>query len=439
MEENINERLSELGTKILATTRNELYIHMRFLDVALSSFAYVIDPSVNGVGTDGMCIFYHPGALGGMYRQNRVRMNRAYLHMVLHCILHHVTRRKGRDKTLWNISCDIAVESIIDHWHLKCIHMVQTRLRKDIYGQLERNLKVLTAEGIYRQLVSFGLEEKKIKELQMEFRVDDHQYWPEDPKQDLHQEVENKWKNISEKTETDMETFSSEESQQAGNLIGQVQVENRDRYDYREFLRKFSVLREEVSVDPDSFDYIFYSYGLSMYGNMPLIEPQEGKEVKKVEDFAIVIDTSMSCSGDLVKKFLEETYGVLTEAESFFHKVNIHIIQCDEMVQNDQKITDEKELKEYMEHLELIGEGGTDFRPAFEYVNHLIEQGEFYHLKGLIYFTDGKGIYPKKKPPYQTAFIFMQEEYEDVDVPPWAVKLIVDAEDLDEGEEEHEY
>ena len=57
-----------------------------------------------------------------------------------------------------------------------------------------------------------------------------------------------------------METFSSEESQQAGDLIGQVQVENRDRYDYREFLRKFSVLREEVSVDPDSFDYIFYSY-----------------------------------------------------------------------------------------------------------------------------------------------------------------------------------
>ena len=199
------------------------------------------------------------------------------------------------------------------------------------------------------------------------------------------------------------------------------------------------IVKEEMTVDPDSFDYNFYSYGLSLYGNMPLIEPQEWKEVKKVEDFAIVIDTSMSCSGDLVKKFLEETYGVLTEAESFFHKVNIHIIQCDEMVQNDQKITDEKELKEYMEHLELIGEGGTDFRPAFEYVNHLIEQGEFYHLKGLIYFTDGKGTYPKKKPPYQTAFIFMQEEYEDVDVPPWAVKLIVDAEDLDEGEEEHEY
>lgn len=439
MKENLNDRLSQLGQRIFIATRNELYIHMRFLDVALSSFSYVLDPSITTVATDGIHMFYHPGTLGGMYRQSRVRTNRAYLHMVLHCLLHHLTRRKNRDKVLWNLACDIAVESIIDHWHLRCIHQPQTRLRKDTYAQLERSLKVFTAEGIYRQLIEWKLNEKKQKELSMQFLVDDHQYWPEDPKQEMHQEVENRWKNISEKTQTDMETFSSEESQQAGDLIGQVQVENRDRYDYRAFLRKFAVMREEVTVDPDSFDYVFYSYGLSMYGNMPLIEPQEWKEVKKVEDFVIVIDTSMSCSGDLVKKFLEETYDVLTEQDSFFHKVNIHIIQCDEMVQNDQKITDEKELKNYMDHLELRGEGGTDFRPAFEYVNQLIERGEFYHLKGLVYFTDGKGTYPKKKPPYQTAFIFMQEEYEDVDVPAWAIKLVVDAEDLDEGEEENEH
>ena len=39
-------------------------------------------------------------------------------------------------------------------------------------------------------------------------------------------------------------------------------------------------------------------------------------------------------------------------------------------------------------------------------------------------------------PSYQTAFIFMQEEYEDTEVPAWAVKLIVDTEDLEEGEED---
>ena len=93
-----------------------------------------------------------------------------------------------------------------------------------------------------------------------------------------------------------METFSKEASQESGHLIDQVKVENRVRFDYRQFLRKFSVLKEEMAVDEDTFDYVFYSYGLSFYGNMPLIEPQEWKEVQKVEEFAIVIDTSMSCS-----------------------------------------------------------------------------------------------------------------------------------------------
>ena len=136
-----------------------------------------------------------------------------------------------------------------------------------------------------------------------------------------------------------------------------------------------------------------------------------------------------------VKNMGRVEYSLLANGEWGFEGNIMTILLEDSFLARDKS----RVLKEYMEHLELIGEGGTDFRPAFEYVNHLIEQGEFYHLKGLIYFTDGKGTYPKKKPSYQTAFIFMQEEYEDVDVPPWAVKLIVDAEDLDEGEEEHEY
>ena len=94
-----------------------------------------------------------------------------------------------------------------------------------------------------------------------------------------------------------------------------------------------------------------------MYGNMPLIEPQETKEVKKIEEFAIVVDTSMSCSGELVRKFLEETYDVLSENESFFRKVHIRILQCDEKVREDVRITKQKDWKEYMEHLKFYGGG----------------------------------------------------------------------------------
>ena len=76
-------------------------------------------------------------------------------------------------------------------------------------------------------------------------------------------------------------------------------------------------MRETMQVDMDAFDYIYYDYGLRTYGNMPLIEPLETKEIKKIQEFVIVIDTSMSCSGDLVKKFLSQTYQVLSESESF--------------------------------------------------------------------------------------------------------------------------
>ena len=429
-QEGFSEKIENVSRQILRISRNELYLKMRFLDVALSSFTFVMDEEIETIGTDGISIYYHPQYLGGLFREDRIQVNRTYLHMVLHGIFRHMIRQKGRDRRYYHLACEIAVESIIDGMNHRCILRSRSLLRRETYQKMQKKMKVLTAEKIYAELIRWNLTEYELAVLEQEFLTDSHVYWPQDEDKKKQEQVENQWQSISEQMETDMETFSKEASADSGHLIDQVKVENRQRFDYKQFLRKFSVLREEVAVDPDSFDYVFYSYGLSLYGNMPLIEQQEWTEMQKIEEFVIVIDTSMSCSGELVKKFLEETYSVLSEHNSFFRKINIHIIQCDDQVQKDQKITCEEELKEYMENLELFGEGGTDFRPAFEYVNKLLEQHTFSQLKGLIYFTDGQGIYPAKMPPYNVAFVFMKEDYEDADVPPWAIKLILEEEDL---------
>lgn len=427
------EKLEMIGRKILTVSRNELYLKMRFLDVALSSLAFVMDVGADGLGTDGLFLYYHPQYLGGIYREDRIRVNRLYLHLVLHGIFHHITRRKGRKERLYSLACDIAAESIIDGMQYRCILAGRSLLRRETYGRLHKELKVLSADKVYRVLHDLGLSEEETLRLEAEFRIDDHSYWPKEEEKKKQEEIENRWQDVSEQMETEMETFSEEMSSGAGDFIGQLRVENRERFDYRQFLRKFSVLREETAVDEDSFDYVFYTYGLSLYGNLPLIEPLEWKETQKVEEFAVVIDTSMSCSGELVKKFLEETYDVLSENNSFFCKVNIHVIQCDDRVQTDRKITSGEELREYMENLELRGEGGTDFRPAFLYVEELMRRHVFGQLKGLIYFTDGKGIYPGKMPPFETAFVFLEEDYEDMDVPPWAMKLVLSEDELNRG------
>lgn len=429
-EQLIAEKLHTVSCQILRLSRNELYLKMRFLDVALSSFAFVLDDTIDTIGTDGKAIYYNPAWLGGMFREDRILVNRVYLHMVMHGIFRHMIRKKGRDERYYHLACEIAVESIIDSMQHRPVRRSRSWLRRETYRRLQEKLKVLTADKIYEELIRWELDGKEILKLEEEFLTDSHVYWPKDEDKKTQQEIENKWQDISEQMETDMETFSKEASADSGHFIDQVKVENRERFDYKQFLRKFSVLREEMAVDPDSFDYVFYSYGLELYGNMPLIEPQEWTEAQKIEEFAIVIDTSMSCSGELVKKFLEQTYAVLSENDSFFRKVNIHIIQCDDQVQTDQKITCEEELIDYMDNLELRGEGGTDFRPAFEYVEKLQKEHAFSQLKGLLYFTDGQGIYPVKMPNYEVAFVFLKEDYEDANVPVWAMKLILEEEDL---------
>lgn len=419
------EKLRSLGVSILCAARDELYFSMRFLDVALSSFVYRMDISVSPFGTDGAVMYFHPQYLGGMLRQNRILVNRGYLHMVFHCIFRHMFKQAD-DARYWDLSCDIAAEHLIDGCDLRPVRWSRSLLRRETYRKLEDKKRVMNAERIFRELKSWELTEKELAGLEEEFRVDDHRYWEnKNPEQKQDPELRKKWQEINEKMETDLETFSKEASEQNGSFLGELRVENRERQDYREFLRKFSVLREEMGTDPDTFDYGFYSYGLSLYGNMPLIEPQETREVRKIADFAVVIDTSMSCSGDLVRRFLEETYSVLKQNDSYFRKVNVHIIQCDEKVHTDVTITSEKELRAYMEHFELYGEGGTDFRPAFAYVDELIRRGEFDDLKGLIYFTDGYGIYPSRMPAYKTAFVFAEEDYTDADVPAWAIRLIL--------------
>ena len=243
---------------------------------------------------------------------------------------------------------------------------------------------------------------------------------------------ERSWEEISKQVEMDLQTFSKSWGYDAGSFMKTLSVANRKKYDYTEFLRRFSVLSEEMKINDDEFDYIFYTYGLRLYGNLPLIEPLEYKETQRIRDFVICIDTSESCKGELVQKFVEHTFNVLKDQEDYAHKVDIHIIQCDSKVQSDIEITDLRDTAKLMEGFRIRGMGGTDFRPAFAYVDDLRRQGQLEDMQGLIYFTDGLGDFPDEAPDYDTAFVFMDQGEGDIPaVPPWAMRILVDEEGIE--------
>lgn len=242
---------------------------------------------------------------------------------------------------------------------------------------------------------------------------------------------EKDWAEIAKQIEMNLEMFSKEWGEQAVNLVSSLEVANRKKYSYTDFLRSFMTVNEAMKLDMDEFDYIYYTYGIDMYGNIPLVEPLEYKDTHQIRDFVLAIDTSESTSGELVRRFIEHTFEILKESENFTREVNIHIIQCDNHVRSDIKITNVNQILPLMEDFRIRGFGGTDFRPVFDYVDHLRRNGELRDIKGLVYFTDGLGRFPEKTPGYETAFVFLSDGERTLpSVPPWAIKVVIDEHEI---------
>lgn len=418
----------EMSEKILAYIRNELYLELRFFDIALSALTPAADASIHTFATDGVKLYFSTEQVLRVFKSNSAFLNRAYLHAVLHCIFSHLWIAGNRDRYLWNIACDIAVEYTIDGMGKNCTKRILSWTREQFYRELREQKEGVSAAVIYRMLLELTqIPEKKeqLGVLEREFYTDDHSYWPKQEdnraKQQAAAAAKKKWDKIARQTRQ-MQEQRGDETKDGEELLAAQLAAQRGRRSYHDFLQKFAILREELHSDPDEFDLNYYTYGLKLYGNMPLIEPIESRETKKIREFVIVIDTSYSTSGELVEQFLRETVDILQQSDSFFTDSVIRIIQCDNSVRSDVVITQKKELNTFLDKFQLIGGGGTDFRPAFSHVNALIEQGEFKNLTGLLYFTDGKGIYPKKRPDYKVAFLFL-EDYEESTVPPWAMRL----------------
>ena len=137
--------------------------------------------------------------------------------------------------------------------------------------------------------------------------MDEHSLWDLEEKRERSERQDQKWQNAASSAKTALSTMVSESGGGGEGVTDQLSIAARDDVDYRRFLRRFAAPREVLRADADAFDYIYYTYGLMHYGNMPLIEPPETKEEKRIEDFVIAIDTSMSTSGTLVREFLAST------------------------------------------------------------------------------------------------------------------------------------
>ena len=420
------EQIHNMALRILGLAKDSIIVNMRFMDIAVNGLVLKETEGLVRPALDGEFYAYDPKQLLRMYASGDNRVARCYLHSLFHCIFNHRLGYDKLDARLWDMCCDMAVENAILELQLDTMSVGDDDIRQDRIRRLKKSVTPITAERLYRHYRVNELAEEDMLEYEMLFRQDDHFYWREPEKYEISAE---QWRKISTRIKTDLKTFSKD-SAGSESMFGSLDEASIKKVNYRALLERFCVTGEELTVNDEEFDYVYYHYGLTHYDNMPFIEPLEFRDVRKVRDFAIVLDTSASCKGSTVETFLRQTYEILMNSESFHTHVNVHIIQCDNEVRSDRKITCIEEMDEYISGGKLFGFGGTDFRPAFEYVDRLIDEGEFDDFKGMIYFTDGYGIYPPKAPNYDSMFVFLKEDLVKPEVPWWAVRVVLSEEEL---------
>lgn len=418
-----NEIISSLAGEIMGLSRDDILMHMRFFDRALTALRLAEKPGTEEFATDGHFCFYDPARVLRCYRDEPARITRTYLHMLLHCVFAHHFRYDRLEGPVWDLAADIAVENVVLELGLGGAALEQDMVLCRKLEGLKEKAGSLTAERLYRYFAAGSLSAEAEKELRELFFRDAHSLWRPAERSET---AQGQWDKISRQVKTNLKAFANRRSG-TGSLVKNLEETTKERYDYGEILRRFAVPGEEMAVSEEEFDYVYYAYGLSHYGNMPLIEPLEYRESRKVKEFVIAIDTSASCSGSAVRAFLRKTYSILKDTENFFHRINVHILQCDSRVQSDTKVTCEEALEDFLQKGRMWGGGATDFRPVFAYVEKLRGQGEFENLKGLIYFTDGYGAYPERPPDYQVIFAFLEEDENRGPVPSWSMKVVLDS------------
>lgn len=418
-------KIEYMAKEVLHMARDEMAVCLPFFRQAAGALHFISSTDTRYYGCDGHNLYYNVMHVLNTFSNGRKNVNRSVLHMMLHFLFLQFMEKK-ENRRLWSLACDITVEHSIDQLGMDSFHRKESEIRNALEEKCSMYGIWQNTDTIYEFLIKQNYDDAYLCELEQEYFVDEHKFWLEDITLDQLEGILAKWEKIISAVGKDVKGSTHNRGSQKGQESQEMRSAWKKKYDYRSFLKRFAVLREEVVLDMDSFDYIYYNYGIQQYGNIPLIEPLEYSEMNKLEEMVIAIDTSGSCSKETVQRFMEHTYSILSEKENFFQKMNVYIIQCDCYVQDVAHITCEEDWKAYIKNLVIQGRSGTDFRPVFEYVESLREKKYLRNLKGLLYFTDGDGIYPREKTDYETAFVLLKDVKLVDEVPSWATKLIVD-------------
>ena len=378
-------------TQKLLLSRFRILNRHGFYGLLLMHMRFGLDEECNTAYTDGYRINFSPVFLESLSNDE---VDFVLMHEILHVVLKHCFRGRKVDPYLFNIACDIVVNSNI--LYSKNMNLKYITLEK--YGEsmhLAPNGKegyLYTAEEVYNMLIKDSLSKNSGKSVKGE-SFDDHSHW-EEADDDF---TIDEW----EKRVIDAAESSAKRDTSVGNIPLGVQ-----RYisslknatiDWRMLLNDFISL--EVG------DYSFTPPDRRMDG--PFFMPDFNEMVEKEDDpkeILFMIDTSGSVNSNQITQAYSEIKGALEQFTSLTGYLGFF----------DYVVYEPQEFSSIEDILEIIpkGGGGTNFFAVFEYVNNLENKP-----KAIIILTDGYARFPKESVRNGIPVIWVMNN--DKVTPPW--------------------
>lgn len=317
-------------------------------------------------------------------------------HEILHLAYLHPARVGELDPTLWNIACDIKVNRDIGSIFTLpktgiipkgntiklgnvCIKDIDSKTTEEIYKELSRNATKVSVSINSDGSISATFEDGDGNKQQVKINKD-----LLDGKSK--QEVERLAKEWKEKVSMALQNSKQKGNVPAGFLREIAELETPklkwDRVIRERFLKSYKVKSwQKVNKKwlPDYF---------------------AGTKKNKTLNAFLAIDTSGSMGNEELAQIKSEIWGLANTFKGF----KLHIACCDADLYDVYELTEKTKQKFF--DIKLKGGGGTSFKPVFSYIKK--KMGD--NIDCLVYFTDGYGDFPNKKPSYQVYWVINNKD-----------------------------
>lgn len=372
-----------------------------FYAILLTHMKYALDEKCQTAYTDGCRIAFSPEF---MKKLSDSELDFVLMHEILHVALCHCARTKdGMDNELFNIACDIVVNSNI----LYSNNMDRSTITLAEFGEAMnmvpdgRNGYECSAEEVYDILVNKSKQDDKR-------RFDDHGKWKNSDDGDemftWQARVVSAAKSVLEN-----QTPGGEKTTAYGDVPLLVNRMLKDllspQTDWKTILHDF--LQDEVN------DYSFLPPDRRM-SDSGFFLPDFNEKDFCVKDILFMVDTSGSMSDETITKCFSEIKGAI---DQFDGKLSGWLGFFDAAVEAPKPFSSYEEFKA----IHPIGGGGTSFKAVFDYVQtDMTDNLPAY----VIILTDGYAEFPEEKAAMGIPVLWMITN-RDIN-PPWGKTARID-------------